>query len=355
MDVSLFDYELPRKLIAQQAVEPRDAARLMLLDRGSNRCEHLHVYDLPELLAPGDLLVVNDTRVLMARLIALKPSGGRVELLLLELLEAGPGEARTWSSLVSASRIPPRGQSLVLPDGYTATLLDGPDEQGRARVRLAGPGPIELLLEQHGRAPLPPYIRRHEGDSRLETDRQRYQTVFARHAGAVAAPTAGLHFTPELIDRLQARQIDITALTLHVGAGTFLPVHVRRTEQIELHAERFSVSATCSHAIARTRAAGGRIIAVGTTVVRALESRAPAPDGGPQSGAGVTRLFIAPEPHGHQFRFVDMLLTNFHLPRSTLLMLVASFAGRERVLDAYREAIERSYRFYSYGDAMLVR
>ncbi len=353
MDVALFDYELPPGRIAQEAVEPRDAARLLVLERATGACRHHRVADLPALLAPGDLLVVNDTRVAPARLFARRATGGRVELLLLESAGVDRGAER-WRALVGASRAPRRGEPLTLPGGYTAELLGDPgagDAAGEALVRIEGPGTVAALAAAHGRLPLPPYIRRAPEDPRLARDRERYQTVFAAEDGALAAPTAGLHFTPGLLARLEEAGIAHTTLTLHVGEGTFRPVRVSRTEEIALHRERFTLPSPACDAIAAARARGGRVVAVGTTVVRTLESRAARGDGAPEPGVGETALFVAP---GYRFRFVDALVTNFHLPRSTLLMLVAAFAGRERVLDAYREAIATGYRFYSYGDAMLV-
>ncbi|MBP7146150.1 MAG: tRNA preQ1(34) S-adenosylmethionine ribosyltransferase-isomerase QueA [Acidobacteria bacterium] len=349
MDVALFDYELPAASIAQEPATPRDAARLLVLDRAAGGPRHARVRDLPELLRAGDLLVLNDTRVVPARLFARKPTGGAVELLLLERLDtSAPGE--TWLALVGASRAPRPHVALELPDGYRAELLEPTDDEGRARVAVAGPGPVAELLERRGLPPLPPYIRRAPGDPRLAADRERYQTVYAREPGAVAAPTAGLHFTPELLDRLAARGVERAALTLHVGEGTFRPVRAPDTADVRLHEESFTVPEATAAAIAAARGRGGRVVAVGTTVARALESRPDGPRGAPLPGAGRTSLFIAP---GFAFRHVDALLTNFHLPRSTLLMLVAAFAGRERVLAAYREAVAAGYRFYSYGDAML--
>jgi len=307
MEVSLFDYSLPPERIAQTAVEPRDAARLLVLRRGTGAREHRQVRDLPELLDAGDLLVVNDTRVTPARLFARKESGGRVELLLLERLAVTGGVER-WRAIVGASRAPRPGRRLELPGGFAALLSEGPDDTGEAVIEINGPAGVETLLSAHGLPPLPPYIRRAPDDPRWVHDRKRYQTVFADRPGAVAAPTAGLHFTPQLLLRLARAGIECASLTLQVGEGTFRPV-------------------------------------------RTLESRPLRTDGVPEPGSGTTDLFLAP---GHPFRFVDALLTNFHLPRSTLLMLVAAFAGRELVLDAYREAVDRGYRFYSYGDAMLV-
>ena len=353
MRLEAFDYELPPRQIAQQAAEPRDAARMMVLARDRNRLWHRRVRDLPEFLAPGDLLVVNDTRVVPARVLGRKATGGRVELLFLDPPTAGCEGGGTWQALVGASRPPAPGAPIELPGGFRATLLGPPDDEGHAEVAVEGAGGVPALLERHGLPPLPPYIRRGgREDPRLEYDRERYQTVFARAPGAVAAPTAGLHFTSGLLARLEERGCRIARLTLHVGEGTFRAPREDRLERIRLHAERYSVPPETADAIAAARAAGGRVVAVGTTTVRALEDR-PAAAGGdpPAPGGGTTDLFIRP---GHRFLWVDALLTNFHLPRSTLLVLVAAFAGREPVLDAYREAVRMGYRFYSYGDAMLV-
>jgi S-adenosylmethionine:tRNA ribosyltransferase-isomerase len=348
MNVSEFDFELPRELIAQEAVEPRDAARLLVLDRAPDvsPTEHRVVRDLPRLLAPGDLLVVNDTRVVPARIHGRKASGGRVEVLLLE-----PDAAGTWRALVGASRSPRRGDRLTLPAGFRAEVVASADDEGVARLRLDGPGDAAALMDAAGVLPLPPYIKRAPEDERHRVDRQRYQTIFAREPGALAAPTASLHFTPRLIDELGASGIELAALTLHVGEGTFRTPEADRLDDISLHAERYRVPEVLAARIAATRARGGRVVAVGTTVVRALESRPLAAPGVPEPGSETTTLFIRP---GHEFRVVDALMTNFHLPRSTLIMLVAAFAGRERVLAAYRDAVERRYRFFSYGDAMLV-
>jgi S-adenosylmethionine:tRNA ribosyltransferase-isomerase len=352
MDVSLFDYELPPERIAQSPAEPRDAARLLVLERQSRGLRHSCVADLPELLAPGDLLVINDTRVIPARLVTRKPTGGRVEVLLLEPEEARePGRER-WTALIGASRVPGRGARLVFGEDLELEVFETPREgDGVARVELRGEPDVRTALERRGRPPLPPYIERADDDPRYEIDRERYQTVFARAPGAVAAPTAGLHFTSGLLDRLEQAGIRRTSVTLHVGAGTFRPVQVRRTEEVRLHEEAFAVPPSTAEAIARTRRDGGRVIAVGTTVTRALESRPSREDGAPAPGRGRTDLFIAP---GHRFLHLDGLMTNFHLPRSSLLMLVSALAGRERLLAAYREAVELGYRFYSYGDAMLV-
>jgi S-adenosylmethionine:tRNA ribosyltransferase-isomerase len=327
-----FSFDLPRELIAQRPLPERSASRLLALDGASGRIRDLRFPDLVDLLAPGDLLVLNDTRVLPARLIGRKPSGGRVELLL-ERIE-GPRRA---SVQLKASHPPKAGQAIELPDEVRAVVRgrDGP------LFVLDLDRDAEGYFLEHGVVPLPPYIDRPAADE----DRERYQTIFARSLGAVAAPTAGLHFDAALLDALERRGIERAFLTLHVGAGTFSPVRTERVEEHHLHAERVSVTPDLVDAVARTRRRGGRVVAVGTTVVRALETAADGPFD------GETSLFIYP---GYEFCVVDALVTNFHLPESSLLMLVAAFAGRERTLAAYRHAVAARYRFFSYGDAMFV-
>lgn len=350
MDLSAFAYELPPELIAQEPVEPRDAARLLCLERRDGALSHRVVRELPALLRAGDLLVFNDTKVVPARLQARKLSGGAVELL---LLAPEPERGDTvWRASIGASHAPARGAVLALPGGWLAELLDTPGVGGVTSVALSGAGSFDSWRARYGRLPLPPYIRRGRDDPRHDHDQHRYQTIYARHPGALAAPTAGLHFTPELLAALAERGIGSATVTLHVGEGTFRPVTVRDTTQIVLHPERYAVGPEAAAAIAHTRQQGGRIVAVGTTTVRTLESRPMGQNGGPEPGEGETTLFVAP---GHRFRFVDALLTNFHLPSSTLLMLVCAFAGREVALAAYRCAVAQRYRFYSYGDAMLIQ
>jgi S-adenosylmethionine:tRNA ribosyltransferase-isomerase len=332
-----FDYELPPDRIAQHPV-PRGASRLLVLDReGPER--HRRVSDLPELLRPGDLLILNDTRVIPARLFGRRSSGGQIEILL-----TGKAGAREWDALVKPGRRARPGTVIHLDEGLTAEVAEK-EENGRHRLRFSEP--IEPHLERLGHIPLPPYIQREDEAE----DRERYQTVWAKSPGAIAAPTAGLHFSREILDRLAAAGIAIAEVTLHVGLGTFKPVTAERIEDHRMESERWEVGEATAAAIRRTRDQGGRIVAVGTTVVRTLESAALAGAPHPLAGHGATELFITP---GFRFRVVDVLLTNFHLPKSTLLMLVSAFAGRERVLAAYEEAIRESYRFYSYGDAMLV-
>ena len=332
-----FDYELPPERIAQRPA-PRGESRLLVLD-AEGPARHRRMRDLPELVGPGDLLVVNDTRVIPARLFARRmPGGGRVELLLVDKV----GE-REWDALAKPGRRARPGTPLDLGGGLTAVTAARPAE-GDGRLRVVFSEPVEPHLDRLGHVPLPPYIKRADEAA----DRERYQTVYARSPGAIAAPTAGLHFDEELLAAVEARGTAIAPLTLHVGIGTFKPVTAALVHEHRMEAERYEIPEAAAEAIARTRAAGGREVAVGTTVVRALEAAA-RDDGTVPAGPGRTDLFITP---GHRFRVVDALLTNFHLPRSTLLMLVCAFAGRERVLAAYREAIAEGYRFYSYGDAM---
>lgn len=332
-----FDYDLPAASIAQEPA-PRGESRLLVLDRqGSER--HSRVSDLPRLLHPDDLLVLNDTRVIPARLYGRSAGGGRMEILLIE-----PVAEREWDALVKPGRRARPGARIEIEAGLTAEVIDK-REDGRHRLRFTEP--IEPHLDRLGHIPLPPYIHRPDTDE----DRERYQTVFARQPGAVAAPTAGLHFTAELLEEIAAADVEIARVTLHVGIGTFKPVSAERIEEHRMESERYEIGEETAGAIRRARSAGRRIVAVGTTVVRTLESAAQAGEGEVRAGSSATRLFITP---GFQFQAVDALLTNFHLPCSTLLMLVSAFAGRERILAAYEEAIREGYRFYSYGDAMLV-
>ena len=345
MRVADFHYELPEARIATQPIEPRDAARLFVHERAADRSEHRVVRDLPELLRPGDLLVLNDTRVLPHRLVGRLASGGRVEALILERSgEFARGYLKPARKLRLGVGIGFEGGRLTLEP--LAPLGGG---LFRFRLRAADGADLEATLEAVGRAPLPPYIRRDDGAD-AAIDRARYQTVFARAPGAVAAPTAGLHFTPELLGRIAARGVATAFVTLHVGEGTFASLRVERVEEHRMHAERYELPAASAAAIAATRARGGRVVAVGTTAARVLESCA-RDDRCVEPGSGSTELFLYP---GRPLRVVDVLLTNFHLPESTLLMLVAAFAGRERILRLYREAIDLGYRFYSYGDAMLL-
>ncbi len=357
MKTTDFDFELPTERIAQSPAEPREAARLFAHRIAADRSEHRHVRDLAEFLERGDLLVLNDTRVLPARLLGQRASGGKVELL---LLAPRPESGRAvWRSLVRPSARLRAGERVELERGALSArllrrLLDAegaPGAEWEIEIESAEPGEVEDLLERHGRMPLPPYIRRPADDPvRAAADRERYQTVFARERGAVAAPTAGLHLTTELLERLGDRGVQTTCVTLHVGLGTFQPVAVDDIEQHRMHSERYVLNETSARAVAETRARGGRVVAVGTTSVRVLETCAAA-GRVVRAARGETSIFLKP---GDSLQVVDALLTNFHLPRSTLLMLVSAIAGRERVLRLYAEAIAREYRFFSYGDAMLL-
>jgi S-adenosylmethionine:tRNA ribosyltransferase-isomerase len=350
----LLEYELPEELIASRPPEERDGARLLLVDRGRapGDVEHAAVRDLDQHLARGALVIVNDTRVLPARLLGRKvATGGAVEILLLRKLEAGEGGGERWRAMGRASKPIRPGAEIAFDDGGALRArVSGRGEGGLLDVVLSSPAglPVAEAIEARGRVPLPHYLGR-EDDA---ADRERYQTVFARAPGAVAAPTAGLHLSERVLERLRAREIEIAAVTLHVGLGTFQPVTALDLDEHPMHAEAYDVPEATEAAIARARGRGAPVVAIGTTVVRALESAADSGrDGHVRAGAGETRLLIQP---GFRFRIVDALMTNFHLPRSTLLALVLAFAGRDRALSAYRAAIAARYRFYSYGDAMLI-
>jgi S-adenosylmethionine:tRNA ribosyltransferase-isomerase len=365
VEVADFDFSLPEELIAQQPLAERDASRLLVLPRAGGPVEHRMARELPQLLRPGDLLVVNDARVIPARLRGRKQgSGGKVELLLIEPLapfapaagtdspargETGNSVGPEWLALGQASRALKAGQAVEIGPH----LLEVLEARGGGELRVRLPAALAAderlfdFLEESGELPLPPYIQHAPSPA----DRERYQTLFARVRGAIAAPTAGLHFTPALLDGLRARGVTLAPVTLHVGPGTFLPVRVDKTEDHRMHRERYDVPSATADACARTRAAGGRVIAIGTTALRTLEAAFDDDAGRLREGPGSTDLFCTP---GYRFRAVDGLFTNFHLPKSTLLMLVAAFAGLDRVLDAYRIAVEQRYRFFSYGDAMLI-
>lgn len=340
MRLSDFDYQLPAELIAQHPAGQRDASRVMTLDRESGALDELTVAGIASRFRAGDLLVLNDTRVIPARLKGQKESGGAVEIFLVRRLA---GEGELWSCLLKASKSPKAGARVLLGAGVAATVLDR--EGGDWRVRFEGCDDFMGWLEQAGSMPLPPYIKRApEGD-----DRERYQTVFAREQGAVAAPTAGLHFTQALLEEIRGRGAEIAPLTLHVGLGTFMPVRVEELSGHTMHREWYRIPESTADAIRRTRERGGRVIALGTTSLRALEHAAAS--GELEHGARDADIFILP---GYRFRVVDALITNFHLPKSTLFMLVCAFAGQKRMLHAYREAVRRRFRFFSYGDAMFI-
>ena len=342
MLVSDFDFFLPPELIAQQPADRRDASRLMVADRSERRITHHTFSDIPSLFRAGDLLVVNDARVIPARLLGQKETGGKTEVF---LVSKAAGGAESWICLIKSSKPPRPGVRVVFPKGRVGTLLR-PEGAGLWEVEFSPASGFEAWLEEVGSMPLPPYIRRDADDN----DRERYQTVFARTKGAVAAPTAGLHFTDRLLDDLARRGVEQAPVTLHVGLGTFLPIRVDDPREHAMHRERYHIPEATAAAIERTRSAGGRIVAVGTTTTRALEHAASTGALGP--GAGVADNMILP---GHRFRVIDGLITNFHLPKSTLLLLVAAFAGEEFILEAYRAAVAERYRFYSYGDAMFIR
>jgi S-adenosylmethionine:tRNA ribosyltransferase-isomerase len=336
--LSDFDFDLPEELIAQTPAEDREGSRLLVLDRQTGAVDHRWFSGISEHLVPGDLLVLNDTKVFPCRLQARKAGGGKAELFLLE--EKG---TNLWHALVKGGI--DAGKTVSVAPGIDAEVLSAARD-GIRLVRFHGITDIRAALDELGRTPLPPYIKREP----VAEDRERYQTVYASREGAVAAPTAGLHFTAELLQRMRDRGIGTAMVTLHVGPGTFQPVRTEDISEHRMHAERYEVPAGTVEQVNRALSEGRRIIAVGTTSVRALETAAKK-DGKVHGGAGSSQLFITP---GYRFNVVNGMITNFHLPKSTLLMLVAALAGREHVLSAYREAVRQRYRFFSYGDAMLI-
>ena len=360
-----FDYELPPDLIAQQPASERDAARLLVLHRRSGRMDHRRFADLPEYLRAGDVLIVNDTKVIPARLFGTFEDGKSVEVLLVR-----PVEEDCWEALVKPAKPARLGRRLNLACGRLTVTVTAQGIHGRRILRLPTDVDLRTILHSYGVMPLPPYIKRSAGyplgglasgaekganppgarRSALDTDFERYQTVYAQEEGAVAAPTAGLHFTTALLGHIRQLGVMIHRVTLHVGPGSFQPVRVEDVSRHRMEPERYAIPEECPRAIKAAKAEGRRVIAVGTTSVRTLE-HATDPDGSVRSGEGEADLFITP---GFRFRVVDALLTNFHLPRSTLLMLVAAFAGLEGIRRAYAEAIAQRYHFYSYGDAMLI-
>ncbi len=343
MKTELFNYQLPPERIAQHPPERRELSRMMVLHRETLRIEHRRITDLPEYLRAPDLLVLNNTKVIPARVFGKRASsGGKVELLLLE--ETSPGE---WKVLLKASRRPAPGDRIDLCSGKASATMLHDGNQGEAVLRISSHRPLMEILDEEGLPPLPPYIvRKGQSAEQVRIDKERYQTVYASEPGAAAAPTAGLHFTPELLQQLRNNGIGQAELTLHVGLGTFRPVSVDLVAEHEMHYERYSVSTEAARAINETREHGGRVVAVGSTSVRTLETVHPI-----RAAEGATNIFIHPP---YAFRNVDAILTNFHLPKSTLLMMMSAFAGREFMLEAYRIAIEEEYRFFSYGDCMLI-
>jgi S-adenosylmethionine:tRNA ribosyltransferase-isomerase len=352
--VTDFDYELPEELIAQEPPSKRGTSRMLVMDRATGALRDSRFSEIPALLREGDLLVLNDSRVIPARLYARrtlrrekeKPTG-RIEVMLTE-----PAGENRWRALVRPGRKVAIGERLVFPGPDGAIVLEAEVlERGQFGERLLEFEPVDNffeVLERTGHVPLPPYIHRDDATA----DRERYQTVFSRERGSVAAPTAGLHFTSEVLDSIAARGVEIARVTLHVGLGTFAPLRVEHVDEVQLHRERYSISTETAAALNRARSEGRRVVAVGTTVVRTLESAA-ARSGSKliEAHSGDTEIFISP---GFQFRVVGGLLTNFHLPQSSLLMLVSAFVGRERVLAAYKHAVEQRYRFFSYGDCMFL-
>lgn len=363
MKLSDFDYQLPPERIAQRPVEPRDASRMLVLDRQAGRWEDRWFRELPEVLRGNELLVVNNTRVIPARLFGRRAGvkaaapgkqsraknehlSARIEMLLTRQL----GEDR-WQALVRPGRKVPIGERILFGEGELEAEVIGRGELGLREVRLSSPGPVTEAIERLGHVPLPPYIERADEPR----DRETYQTLFAQRSGAVAAPTAGLHFTPAVLQGLSDRGIELAEITLHVGLGTFQPIHEEEIEAHRMHGEAYEVSRESAERIRAAKSRGRPVLAVGTTVVRALEDAAARaasdPSGELSQGTGEATIFIRP---GHRFRVADQMLTNFHLPRSSLLVMVSAFAGRELILEAYHHAIRSGYRFYSYGDCMLI-
>ena len=339
MKKSDFSFELPPELIAQTPLEQRDASRLLCLDKESGQWEHRHFYELPELLRPGDCLVMNDSRVIPARLFGTRPTGGSVEVVLLRDLGEG-----NWECLTRPGRKTPPGTELTFGEGRLKAQVIRAGEDGNKILHFCYQGIFLELLEELGQMPLPPYIK-----EQLQ-DKERYQTVYSRDPGSAAAPTAGLHFTKELLQTIADKGVNLAYVTLHVGLGTFRPVKEENIEDHPMHAEFCIVPEKTAEIVNRTHANGGRVVSVGTTSCRTLESFS-TEDGTLEARSGWTDIFIYP---GYRFKTVDALVTNFHLPESTLIMLVSALAGREHVLAAYREAVEQRYRFFSFGDAMFI-
>lgn len=339
MKTADFDFQLPEELIAQTPLDRRDASRLLTLDKSTGELGHYHFYDLPRFLRPGDCLVLNDSRVLPARLIGRRPTGGSCEVLL--LVDKGDNQ---WECLVRPGRKLKPGAQVIFGEGELTAQILSELEDGKRLVRFCCQGIFLEVLERLGRMPLPPYIK-----EELE-DGERYQTVYSRVTGSAAAPTAGLHFTPALLDQAREMDVKVCCVTLHVGLGTFRPVKAEDIQDHEMHAEFCQISQETADTINETRRTGGRVICVGTTSCRTIESFA-AEDGTLTGRSGWTNIFIYP---GYQFKVLDALITNFHLPQSTLLMLVSALAGREHILAAYEEAVREKYRFFSFGDAMFI-
>lgn len=339
MKTSDFNFELPEELIAQTPLERRDSSRLLTLDKNTGAVGHHHFYDLPDFLRPGDCLVLNDSRVLPARLIGHRPTGGTCEVLL--LVDRGEG---CWECLVRPGKKLRTGAQIIFGQGQLTATIERELEDGKRLVQFHYQGIFLEILEELGKMPLPPYIK-----AELE-NQERYQTVYSKVVGSAAAPTAGLHFTPELLDNIQEMGVKVCYVTLHVGLGTFRPVKAENIRDHEMHSEFCMISQETADIINETKRNGGRVICVGTTSCRTIESFA-AEDGTMTQRSGWTNIFIYP---GYRFKVLDALVTNFHLPQSTLIMLVSALAGREHVLNAYQEAVKEKYRFFSFGDAMFI-
>ena len=343
MNVNDFDYELPEELIAQDPLEDRASSRLLVLDRKSGAVRHDHFYHIAQYLKPGDLLVINNTKVIPARLLGVKEdTGAAVEVLLLKRLQ---DRESAWECLVRPGKKCRKGARFSFGDGLLRAEVSEVLPDGNRIVRFEYEGIFEEILDRLGEMPLPPYI------THKLADKDRYQTVYAKYEGSAAAPTAGLHFTKELLEEIRAAGIGIAEITLHVGLGTFRPVKAETVEEHHMHSEYYEISPEAAAQISDTKKKGGRIVAVGTTSCRTLEAAAKE-DGSLEAGSGWTEIFIYP---GYRFKLVDALITNFHLPKSTLIMLVSALAGRENVLAAYREAVRERYRFFSFGDAMFIQ
>ena len=345
MNVSDFDYHLPEELIAQKPADRRDESRLLVVDRGTDSVRHRHFYEIKDYLKPGDCLVINDSKVLPARLFGEKEeTGAKIEFLLIKRIEGD-----TWETMVRPGRRLKEGDRVSFGSGFSAEIT-GRGEDGTRIVNFEYEGIFMERLEEIGSMPLPPYIDR----AAVDEDKDRYQTVYAREEGSVAAPTAGLHFTEELLKEIEASGVKIARVTLHVGIGTFRPVKVEKVEDHHMHFEEYEVPEETARVVNETKKSGGRIIAVGTTATRTLESAAVMGEDGTlrlEPGGGSTGIFIYP---GYEFKIIDSLITNFHLPKSTLMMLISAFYDREKILKIYEEAVSEKYRFFSYGDAMLL-
>ncbi len=340
MDINDFDYDLPEELIAQDPIEDRSSSRLLVLDKETGAIRHEIFRDILDELNPGDCLVINNTKVIPARLMGVKEeTGAAIEVLLLKRLEND-----TWETLVKPGKKARPGTVISFGDGLLKGTVVDVLEEGNRKIQFSYQGIFEEILDQLGQMPLPPYI------THTLKDKNRYQTVYAKYDGSAAAPTAGLHFTQDLLQKIREKGVEIAEVTLHVGLGTFRPVKVEKVEEHHMHSELYIVDEETAEKVNKTRQNGGRIVAVGTTSCRTLES-ASTEDGVLHPGSGWTDIFIYP---GYQFKMIDALITNFHLPKSTLVMLVSALAGREHILAAYEEAVKERYRFFSFGDSMLI-